>query len=69
MCFHNRKLWLFANTVTGAKASASLYSLVHTCRANEIEPYRYLRRLFTDLPATQTVEQIEALLPWNINTS
>ena len=55
--------WLFADTVSGAKASAHLYSLVQTARANELEPYAYLRRLFTELPAAQTVEQIEALLP------
>ena len=61
-----RRNWLFADTVNGAKASASLYTLVQTCRANEIEPYAYLRRLFAALPAAQTVEQIEALLPWNL---
>jgi len=58
-----RRNWLFADTVSGAKASANLYSLVQTARANELEPYAYLRRLFTELPAAQTVEQIEALLP------
>jgi transposase len=57
--------WLFADTVSGAKASANLYSLVQTVRADELEPYAYLRRLFVELPAAQTVEQIEALLPWN----
>jgi hypothetical protein len=58
-----RRNWLFADTVSGAKASAHLYSLVQTARANELEPYAYLRRLFAELPAAQTVEQIEALLP------
>ena len=62
-----RRNWLFADTVNGAKASASLYSLVQTARANDIEPYAYLCRLFAQLPAAQTVEQIEALMPWNIN--
>jgi transposase len=52
--------------VNGAKASANLYSLVQTCRANEIEPYAYLRRLFAELPAAETVERFEALLPWNL---
>jgi len=61
-----RRNWLFADTVNGAKASASLYSLVQTARANELEPYAYLRRLFAELPAAQTVEQIEALLPFQI---
>jgi transposase len=61
-----RSNWLFADTVSGAKASANLYSLVQTARANELEAYAYLRRLFTELPAAQTVEQIEALLPWKL---
>ena len=61
-----RRNWLFADTVKGAKASASLYSLVQTARANELEPYAYLRRLFAELPAAQSVADFEALLPWNI---
>jgi transposase len=61
-----RRNWLFADTASGARASAHMYSLVQTARANDLEPYAYLRRLFTELPAVQTVEQIEALLPWNI---
>jgi IS66 C-terminal element len=36
---------------------------MHVRRAPE--PYAYLRRLFAELPTAQTVEQIEALLPWN----
>jgi transposase len=39
---------------------------VQTARANELEPYAYLCHLFADLPAAQTVERIDALLPWNI---
>ena len=37
-----------------------------TCRANEVEPYAYLNYLFEHLPAATTVEQFEALLPWNL---
>jgi transposase len=58
---------MFADTVSGAKASASLYSLVQTVRANEIEPYAYLRRMPAELPVAQSVKQIEALWPWNVN--
>ena len=60
-----RRNWLFADTVSGAKASAHLYSLVQTARANELEPYAYLRRLFAQLPKAKTVEDFEALLPFN----
>jgi transposase len=64
MAVHNRRNWLFADTVSGAKASAHLYSLVQTARANELEPYAYLQHLFTELPAVQSVTHIEALLPF-----
>ncbi len=60
-----RRAWLFSYDAVGAQASANLYSLVMTCRANEVEPYTYLNYLFEHLPAASTVEQIEALLPWN----
>jgi transposase len=62
-----RKNWMFCDSVAGATASANLYSLIETAKANGLSPYEYLRRIFTDLPAAQTVEQIEALLPIPIN--
>jgi len=62
-----RKNWLFAATVQGAKASANLYSLVETAKANGIEPSVYLKAVFTLLPQAETLEDVEALLPWNIN--
>ncbi len=61
-----RKAWLFAYDAAGAQASANLYSLVMSCRANDVEPYAYLNYLFEHLPAASTVEQVEALLPWNV---
>ena len=61
-----RKAWLFAYDKVGAQASANLYSLVMTCRVNGVEPYAYLHYLFDHLPAADTVEKIEALLPWNV---
>ena len=61
-----RKSWLFSDTVAGANASANLYSLVQTCKANGIDPYRYLSALFIALPNATTVDDYEALLPWRI---
>lgn len=60
-----RKNWLFSATVPGAKASANLYGLIETAKANNVDPYGYLRHVFKELPRAQTVEQIEQLLPWN----
>jgi len=59
-----RRVWLFANNPLGARASANLFSLVSTARANGLEPYGYLKRLFEELPAATTVEALEALLPF-----
>ena len=61
-----RKSWLFATSVAGANASANLYSLVETAKANGHEPYAYLLTVFTKLPAAKTLEDIEALLPFNL---
>lgn len=61
-----RKGWLFSDTVAGANASANLYSLVQTCKANGIDSYRYLHALFIALPNATTVDEYEALLPWRI---
>lgn len=61
-----RRNWLFADTVGGATASANLYSLIETAKANGIEPYRYLRALFAALPNASRLEHYEALLPWRL---
>ncbi len=61
-----RKAWLFCDTPAGADASARLYSLIETAKANGIEPYAWLRCVFTELPKAITLADIEALLPWNI---
>jgi len=62
-----RKNWLFSASVKGVKASANLYSLIETAKANGLEPYAYLRHVFTELPKAETVEAIEALLPGNLS--
>ena len=61
-----RKAWLFSDTPAGAEASARLYGLIETAKANGCEPYAYLRRVFTDLPKAKTLAEVEALLPWNV---
>jgi hypothetical protein len=61
-----RKAWLFADTPAGARASAIYFSLVETAKANGLEPYDYLCKVIRQLPYVETVEQMEALLPWNM---
>ncbi|MGI2215041.1 IS66 family transposase [Shewanella oncorhynchi] len=64
-----RKNWMFSTSVGGAKASANLYSLVMTCRANDINPYYYFRHLFTELPKRSVADDMSDLMPWNVDLS
>jgi transposase len=61
-----RKNWLFSDTPEGAHASAKLYSIIETAKANGLEPFAYLRLIFAGLPQATTLSDIEALLPWNV---
>jgi transposase len=61
-----RRNWLFPDSVGGATASANLYSLIETAKANAIDPYRYLCALFAGLPKATKLEDYEALLPWRL---
>lgn len=63
--FHNRRAWLFSDTPKGARASASCFSLVETAKANGLEPYAYLEYVLQRIAAADTLEKLEALLPWN----
>mgnify|MGYP000095254725 FL=1 len=62
-----RKNWLFCDSVEGAKASAVIYSIVETAKANNLSVKDYLRVLLEMLPewdVHQHPENIDALLPW-----
>jgi len=60
-----RKNWLFADSQSGAVASANLYSLLETVRANEFNDYAYLKHVLTELPALKG-QAVDQLLPWNV---
>ncbi|WP_019606540.1 IS66 family transposase, partial [Teredinibacter turnerae] len=62
-----RKNWLFSKSQAGAKASANLYSLIETAKANKLNIYNYLTHVFKELPNAHSIEDVEALLPWNAN--
>ena len=61
-----RKAWLFADTAHGARASATIYSLIETAKANGLEPYAYMLHVLNHIGAADSLEAIEALLPWNV---
>jgi len=61
-----RKNWLFAGDPSGADASAALYSLIETAKANGHKAYFYLRYLFDRLPLAQTQADYLSRLPQNL---
>ena len=62
-----RKNWLFANTPRGAKASATIYSMVETAKENGLNPLCYLTYLFEQLPNINLKDPnaLDRLLPWS----
>ena len=63
-----RKNWLFSQTAKGASASADMYSLVETAKANSLDVFEYLSWLFRQITAAThnfTDEFLEKLMPWN----
>lgn len=63
-----RKNWLFSGSPKGAKASATVYSIVETAKANGLDPHSYLLFLFKNLPGVQFEahpEFLEEFLPWD----
>ena len=62
-----RKNWLFSDTQNGAKASANLYSLIETAKANGLNEYAYLKYVFAELPKAASANTVSALLPWCVD--
>ena len=63
-----RKNWLFADTPKGASASAAVYSLVETAKANGLNVFEYLNYLLLYMPDTpwqQRPELLDDLMPWS----
>ena len=61
-----RNNWLFSNTHNGARASAVLYSLIETAKANDCEPYEYLECVLREIPKLKCGDDHRHLIPWNM---
>lgn len=63
-----RKNWLFSGSPKGAAASAAVYSIIESAKANGLNPYKYLYFIFSELPGVQFgqhPEFLEDYLPWS----
>jgi transposase len=61
-----RSAWLFSGSPRGAAASATLYSLIETAKANRMEPHRYLLNVISRVPTASTPDDYRSLLPQHI---
>ena len=61
-----RRNYLFAGSDGGGENAARLYSLIGTCRLNNIDPYHYLRTVLERI-AEHPINRIEHLLPWRLD--
>lgn len=63
-----KKNWQMIDTISGAKASAIIYSIAETAKANNLKPYEYFEHLLSVIPEhmedTDT-KFLENLLPWS----
>lgn len=65
-----RANWHIIDTIHGAQASAVIYSLVETAKANNLKIYEYLKHLLTEIPKHMddtSLDFLEDLLPWSEN--
>lgn len=65
-----RANWHIIDTIHGAQASAVIYSLVETAKANKLKIYEYLKHLLTEIPKhmdNTSLDFLEDLLPWSEN--
>jgi len=63
-----KKNWHMIDTIHGAQASAIIYSIAETAKANHLKPYHYFEHLLTEIPKHMddtSVDFLESLLPWS----
>jgi transposase len=63
-----RKSWLFCGSDRGGQRAAAMYSLIVTCKMNEVDPHAWLCDVLTRI-ATHPAHRIDELLPWNWKAS
>lgn len=60
--------WHLIDTIEGAKASAIIYSIAETAKANQLKPYYYFEYLLTEIPKhmdDKNLDFLGDLLPWS----
>ena len=61
-----RKNWIFSGSPEGANAGAIFYSLIETCKANNIDPFKYFCEMFKHIRECKNDADYGIILPQNI---
>ena len=59
---------MFSGSPKGAEASAGIYTLIETAKANGLNPWKYVQYILGDIPGStfmQYSEYLEYYLPWD----
>ena len=59
-----RRNWTFAGSDAGGHRAAAVYTLIETCKMNEVDPQAWLADLLARLP-DHPANKVADLLPWN----
>ena len=59
-----RKNWTFAGSDAGGQRAAAIYTLIETCKINDVDPRAWLADVLRFLP-DHPAKRIHELLPWN----
>ena len=63
-----KKNWMFCDTASGASASAVIYSIMETAKANNLRPFYYLEYVLTEMAQHKNDEDnsyLQDLVPWS----
>ena len=63
-----RANWTFAGSDAGGHRAAAVYTLVETCKLNDVDPQAWLAYVLANLP-DHPAKRIDDLLPWNWKAS
>ncbi len=62
-----RKNFMFSDTPAGAASSAMIYSILESAKASNHNPLHYMTAVLAEIPNAKSLEDIEALLPWQLS--
>ncbi len=60
-----RRNWLFAGSKVGGERAAAIYSVIETCKANQVDPQAYIADVTAKIAGDWPASRWDELMPWN----